>query len=70
MRRGAVFSTRASAQIDQRLRCPPEDVLDPLLPTERPAKTDAQADLNLHLSIIQYYRKCCPPAQNFMFSFF
>ena len=28
----------ASAQADQRFRCPPDDVLDPSLPTQGPAK--------------------------------
>ena len=45
-------SAWASAQTDQRLRCPHEESLGPLLPIERTAKTrsdwaDAQADLSL-----------------------
>ena len=57
--------TWATAQSDQSLRCPHEESLGPLLPTERTAKTqislgiqrrlwsdwaDAQADLSLRLA--------------------
>ena len=45
---------------DHSLCCPTEDDLDPWLPTECPAKT--QADLSLRWTHMQYCRKCCLPA--------
>ena len=67
----SIFSTsllvRPFEQCSQNLNCPPEDILDPLLPIERLRKfwlhsADVLAGPSIRWAHMQSCRKCCDPA--------
>ena len=61
-----VFSACASTHAGQSIRFPPEDVLDSLLPTKRPVKTDQTVRMHRLISLrwahMRYRREYCVPA--------